>query len=117
MIKPCNFSIYDTANWVLDTGSPIHVCNSLQGLQVNARFKEGERFLNVGDGSSVPILALGVVKLGLESCNIILSDCHYCPSFMLNVISVGQLASEGYEFSIKNDILHIIMNGVKIIQG
>ena len=117
MMNPCNFSQCDISNWVLDTGSPTHICNSLQGLQVRQRFKNGERFLNVGDGSSVPVLALGVVELFLETFSVVLSDCHYCPSFLLNVISVGQLATEGYEFSIKNDILNIIMNGVLIMQG
>ena len=117
MMNPCNFSQCDISNWVLDTGSPTHICNSLQGLQVRQRFKNGERFLNVGDGSSVPVLALGVVELCLETFSVVLSDCHYCPSFLLNVISVGQLATEGYEFSIKNDILNIIMNGVLIMQG
>ena len=32
MIKPYNFSICDTADWVLDIGSPIHICNLLQEL-------------------------------------------------------------------------------------
>ena len=43
----------------------------------------------MGDGR-VPLLALGVVELGLESGIVILSDC---PSFILNVISVGQMAN------------------------
>ena len=46
-----------------------------------------------------------------------MNDCHYCPSFLLNVISVGQLAIEGYEFSIKNDIIYIIKNGIKLMNG
>ena len=29
MITPCSFSICDTTNWVLDTGSPVYICNSL----------------------------------------------------------------------------------------
>ena len=117
MITPCSFSICDTTNWVLDTGSPIHICNSLQGLRISRRFKEGERFLNVGDGSRVPVLALGVVELCFESCKILLSDCHFCPSFLLNVIFVGQLAIEGYDFSIKNDILNIIVNDMSVMYG
>ena len=39
MINSCNFS---TTYWVLDTGSPIHICNSLQGLQVSRRFDDEE---------------------------------------------------------------------------
>ena len=63
MITPCSFSVCDKTNFVLDTGSPVHICNSLQGLQVSQRFEDGERFLNVGDGSHVSVLALGIVKL------------------------------------------------------
>ena len=117
MITPCSFSICDTTNWVLDTGSPIHICNSLQGLRISRRFKEGERFLNVGDGSRVPVLALGVMELCFESCKILLSDCHFCPSFLLNIISVGQLTIEGYDFLIKKDILNIIVNDMSMMCG
>ena len=101
MITPCNFSICDTSAWVLDTESPYHICNSMQGLQVSRRFDEGERFLNVGDGSKVSILALGIMNLVINSRNVILSECHYCPSFLLNIIFVGLLAMNGYQFLIK----------------
>ena len=71
----------------------------------------------MGDGSHVPVLTLGVIKLSLKSCSVILNDYHYCPSFILNVISVGHFAKENFEFSIKNDNFYIIMNGVKIMIG
>ena len=66
MITPYSFSICDTTKWVLDIRSPIHIYNSLQCLRISRRFKEGERFLNVDDGSQVSILALGVVELFLN---------------------------------------------------
>ena len=118
MITPYSFSICDTTNWVLDTESLIHIYNSLQGLQNSRRFKEGERFLNMGDGSCVLVHALEVVELIFESCNMLLSEYHYYPVFLLNVISIGQLSIEGFDFLIKNDILNIIMNDtfVKCVQ-
>ncbi len=117
MITPCNFSICDNSTWVLDTGSPFNICNSLQGLQVNERFENSERFLNVGDGRSVSVLALGNLKLVFNSHVVVLSDCHYCPTFLLNVISVGLLAMNGYEISIKKCSCDIIMNGVTVMNG
>ena len=117
MITSYNFSICDTTTWVLDTGSPYYICNLMQGLQVSRRFDEGERFLNVGDGSKVPILALGIMSLVINSRNVILSECHYCPSFLLNIISVGLLAMYGYYFLIKENIYNIILNGVTIFIG
>ena len=117
MIIPCSFSVCDMTNFVLDTRSPSHICNSLHGLQVSQRFKSGERFLIVGDGSKVPVLVLGVVNLCLESCNVTLNNYHFFPSFVMNVIFVGQLVQKNYEFLIKKDILYIIMNGVKLQVG
>ena len=46
-----------------------------------------------------------------------LDDCHYCPSFMMNVISVGLLTKLGYKFIIKDDFCDIIMNVTTIIHG
>ena len=117
MIPPCNFSVCDTLTWVLDIGSPYHICNSLQDLRVNERFKEGERFLNVGDGSAVPVLALGTMELAFESHTIILYNCYFCLSFIMNVISVGLLALCSYELAIKGNYILIIMNGVNVVNG
>ena len=68
MITPCNFSIYDSTNQILDIESLINIYNSLQGLQVRRRFKNNERFLTIGDGRSIPVQALGVIEffLGIE---------------------------------------------------
>ena len=89
----------------------------MQDLQVSRRFDEGERFLNVGDRSKVLVLALGIMNLVINSRNIILSECHYCPSFLLNIIFVGLLAMYGYDFLIKRNICNIILNGVTIFVG
>ena len=91
--------------WVLDTGSPINICNSLQELQVSRRFEDGERFLNIEDGRSISVLALKIIKLIFDSHFIILDDYHYYPSFLLNVISVGLLAKTNYEILIKKNFV------------
>ena len=101
MITLCNFSIYDSTTWVLDTGSSFNIYNLLQGLQVSKRFEEDERFLNVRDGRPVPVLALETIKLVFKSNIIVLSKYHFCPSFLLNIIFVGLLAMYGYKILIK----------------
>ena len=101
----------------MDTDSPIHICNLLQGLQVSRRFKDGERFLSVRNENHVPVLAVEVLSLAFESYRIELVDCHYCPSFIMSIISVGLLASCGYELSIKGDVCLIIMNNSVIIKA
>ena len=46
-----------------------------------------------------------------------LNDYHYCPSFFMNIISVGLLTKFGYNFIIKNDSCDIIMNDTIIMYG
>ena len=105
MITTCNFSIYDFTIWVLDIESPFNIYNSLQDLQFSRRFEEGEMFLNVGDRRSVSVLVLGTIKLVFKSNVIVLSECHFCPSFLLNIIFVGLLTIYGYKILIKKIIL------------
>ena len=88
MITPCNFFICNITDWILDTDSPYHICNSLSGLQVSRRFEQDERFLNIGDGSLILILALGTIQLIFESRIVILDNYHYYPFFLINIISV-----------------------------
>ena len=91
------------------------MCNSLQGLQVRRRFKNDERFLIVGDGRSVSVQALRIIEFIFESRVIVLNDYHYCPTFMMNVISVGLLTKSGYTLLIKENYCDIILNDVTII--
>ena len=104
MITPYNFSIWDTTIWVFDTESPINICNSLQ-------------LLNVGDGSLVPVLALRIIQLIFEFRIVMLDKCHYYPSFMMNIISVGLLIKLDFNFLIKNNFYDIIMNDTIIMRG
>ena len=39
------------------------LCNLLLGLQVSGIFENDEKFLNVKDGSLIPILTLGIIEL------------------------------------------------------
>ena len=87
----------------------------MQRLQVSRKFENNERFLNIGDESQVPLQTLRVVELIFKSNSVILSDCHYCPSFLMNIISIDLLAKDGYSLSIKNDYCDIIMNDVTIM--
>ena len=44
--------------------------NLLLGLQVSEIFENGEKFLNVREGSLIPILTLGIVKLIFKYCHL-----------------------------------------------
>ena len=73
--------------------------------------------MNIGDRRSVLILTLGIIKFVFESHYIVLDECHYCPSFFLNIISVGLLINLNFEISIKKNFCDIILNGVTILRG
>ena len=79
----------------------------LQGFQVSRRFEDNERFLNIRDRRSVSVLALEIIKLVFDSHSIILSDYHFCHSFLLNIIFVGLLAKKNYKISIKKNFYEI----------
>ena len=117
MITPCNSSICDCTIWVLNIESSFNICNSLQGLQVSRRFEEDERFFNIRDGRSVSVLVLETIKLIFKSNVIVLSEYHFCPFFLLNIISIDLLAMYGSEILIKKNNFNIIMNGVNVMNG
>jgi hypothetical protein len=62
--------------WVYDTGSVVHICNSMQGLVRHRSVKRGEVDIRVGNKVRVPALAVGTMQLQLPS------------GFMLNLIIV-----------------------------
>ena len=94
----------------MDIKSLLNIYNLLQGLQVRRRFKNNKIFLIVGDERLVPIQALGVIEFISEFGVVVLNDCHFCPTFMMNVISVSLLAKAGYEILIKKNYCNIILN-------
>ena len=73
--------------------------------------------MNVGDGSLAPVLTLETMQLVFESSSIMLDECHYCPSFLMNVISIGLLAKLDFKFLLKDNFCDFIMNDAKIIWG
>ena len=47
-----------------------------------------------------------------ESVVVMLNDYHFCPTFMMNVISIGLLAKAGYEILIKENYCDVILNDI-----
>ena len=68
---------------------------------VSRKFRKDERFLNVGDGSFVPVLALETMQLIFKSSSVTLDEYYYYLSFMINIISIGLLAKLGFKILIK----------------
>ncbi|KAL4342439.1 hypothetical protein GQ457_08G014610 [Hibiscus cannabinus] len=89
--------------WWIDSGSTIHVSNSLQGLK-NLREPVGaERHIYSGNKMQSHVKAIGTCELVLSSGFVlILKKTFYIPSFSRNLISVSRLVPLGYCFNLSN---------------
>ena len=66
--------------WWLDTGSMVHITNSLHGFHTKKTLQKGERTIKVGNRESIQVEAVGTLPLVLESGFILyLYDTLYVP--------------------------------------
>ena len=95
----------------LDSGSPIHITTSLQGITKRREPTRSEQQVRVGNGQRVRVEAIGTLKIDLGLGKFIsLDNVFYIPSLTRNLISVGRLISYG---------LKLVMDssGIKLFQG
>ena len=102
MITPYNFSVFDTMTWVLNIEALFIFVICCKDFRLVRKFEKSKWFLNDGDGRAVPVPVVGNIQLVLNSNIIILDDCHNYPPFFMNVIFIGLLAKDSYNFLIKN---------------
>ena len=102
-----------SSSWVFDTGSVVHICNSMQGLVRTRRVAQGEIDIRVGNKARVAALEVGTMQLQLPSGFILeLNNCYYIPALSRNIISASCLMSQGYEFNLKDNGCLIYLNGM-----
>ena len=51
-------TVYNSNQWVLDTGCSSHICTNVQGLRDSRQLNKGESDLQVGNRARVVALAL-----------------------------------------------------------
>ena len=91
---------------MLDTGSPTHICNSLQEMRVKRRLNKLEIQLRVGNGEILDVNTIRTVVLDLlNGCKLDLHDCYYVPSLIRQIISLPILDKEVYKINIKDETL------------
>lgn len=89
--------------WWVDTGSMIHITNSLQGFHLRRILRKGEKTIRNGNGESVQVEAVGTLPLLLESgFTLYLNDVLYVPSMTRNLVSVSKLDDDGFSFMFGN---------------
>ena len=102
-----------SSSWVYDTGSVVHICNSMQGLSRTRNVARGEVDIRAGNKARVAALAVGTMQLNLPSGFVMeLDNCYYVPALRRNIISTSCLMRQGYEFSIKDNGCSIYLNNM-----
>ena len=100
-----------SSSWVYDTGSVVHVCNSMQGLVRHRSVARGEVDIRVGNKARVAALAVGTMQLQLPSGFVLeLDNCYYVPVLSRNIISASCLMKQGYVSNIKNNGCSLYLN-------
>ena len=75
-----------SSSWVFDTGSVVHICNSMQGLVRTRRVAQGEIDIRVGNKVRVAALEVDMMQLQLPSGFIFeLNNCYYIPALSRNI--------------------------------
>ncbi|KAL4304232.1 hypothetical protein GQ457_10G014510 [Hibiscus cannabinus] len=91
------------STWWIDSGSTIHVSNSLQGLKNLRELVGAERHIYSGNKMQSHVEAIGTCELVISSGFVlILEKTFYIPSFSRNLISVSRLVPLGYCFKFSN---------------
>jgi len=86
--------------WWIDSGSTIHVSNTLQGMENLRRPVGSEQHIYSRGKMSSHVESIGTCNLVLSSGFILRSEkTFYVPSFSKNLISVSRLALLGFSFN------------------
>ena len=89
--------------WWIDSGSIIHVSNTLQGMQNLRKPVGSEQCIYSGSKMSSCVEAIGTCSLVLSNGFILeLEETFYVPSFSTNLISISRLIPLRFFFSFSN---------------
>ena len=101
--------------WWVDSGSTVHVSNTLQGIQNLRKLVGSEQCIYSGCKMSSHVEAIGTCNLVLSSGFILeLEKTFYVPSFSRNLISIPRLVPLGFSFNF-TDSGFILSNKSKVI--
>ena len=101
--------------WWIDSGSTIHVSNTLQGMQNLRKLVGSEQCIYSGNKMSSRVEAIGTYNLVLSSGFILeLEKIFYVPSFTTNLISILRLVPLGFSFNFTDSGFNI-SNKSKVI--
>nr|KYP42874.1 Retrovirus-related Pol polyprotein from transposon TNT 1-94 [Cajanus cajan] len=102
-------------SWVLDSGASFHATSQREFFENYVPGNLGKVYL--GNEQSCEIVGKGVVKIKLKGSVWELKNVRHIPDLTKNLISVGQLASEGYTTTFHGDDWKISKGAMTIARG
>ena len=104
--------------WWIDSGSTIHIANSLQGMK-NLRKPEGKE-LSILSGNKMGLHVEAIRTCTLTLSNgfvLVLERTFYVPSFSRNLISVSRLVPLGFSFTFQDSVFNLFYESNHIGTG
>ena len=100
-----------TNTWWFDSGSMVHVTNSLQGFLTIQKLERNRRTLKLGNGTELAVEAMGTLELIMKTGLCIkLYDTLYIPEITRNLVSGPKLDIDGFDVSHGHGRLTISFN-------
>ena len=91
-------AIESKSSWILDSAADVHVCTT-RDLFDTLHTKSDFGFINVGNSLKQKIEGIGRVRLKLHNDKVMeISNVKYVPTCKANIISLGELTSQGYKY-------------------
>ena len=104
--------------WWIDSGSTIHIANSLQGMQNLRKPVGNELSILSGNKMGSPVEAIGTCTLTLDNGFVlVLERTFYVPSFSRNLISVSRLVPLGFSFTFQDNVFNLFYKSNNIGTG
>ena len=104
--------------WWIDTGTTIHVSNTLQGMTNLRKPVDSERLIYSGNKIASRVETVGTCSLVLSSgFTLCLEKTFYVPNFARNLISISRLLPFGFSFNFSESGFSIIKNSEVIGYG
>ena len=95
--------------WWVDSGATTHISVSSHGCLSCRKPNDGERYINVGDGNTIKVEAIGKFRLLLMTGFYLdLSETFIVSSFRRNLISISTLDKFGFSCSFGNGIFGFV---------
>jgi hypothetical protein len=113
-----NMADVNINTWWIDSGSTIHITNSLHGMQDLRKPVGSEQTVLSGSRMGSHVEAIGTCILILDNGFVLkLERTFYVPSFSRSLISVSRLVPFGYSFHFKDTSFELFYNSKCVGNG